>query len=237
MAHSSDRLVWIDCEMTGLNVEVDEIVEIAVVVTDFELTPLDEGLSLVIAPSERALRQMNDFVRGMHETSGLLADLPGGLPLEVAQTRVIEYIDRFVPGDKRPPLAGNTIGTDRMFIARHMPALDARLHYRSVDVSSIKELSRRWFPHTYGGAPVKTGGHRALADILESVRELDYYRRTVFVAPPGPAAEEAAEAARASVTAYTTGTPEEAGGAEEPGGPTTTGAAVDPPVSSPPRHV
>ncbi len=202
MAAASDFLVWIDCEMTGLDPEKDELVEIAVIVTDFELRPLDEGFEIVIAASAAAMEGMNDFVRNMHATSGLLPEIAGGVTIAEAQARVIEYIDRFVPKEKRPPLGGNTIGTDRAFIARYMPQLDARLHYRNVDVSSIKELSRRWFPPAYSGAPAKNGGHRALADIRESIRELDYYRRVVFVAPPGPDKAATTEAAQASVAAY-----------------------------------
>jgi len=188
--------------MTGLDPENDELVEIAVVVTDFELQALDDGLDLLIAPSPAAVERMSDFVRAMHAGSGLLEELAEGLPLAQAEARVLEYLDRFVPAEKRPPLAGNTIGTDRAFIARHMPRLDARLHYRNVDVSSVKELSRRWYPSAYAAAPAKNGGHRALADIRESIRELDYYRRTVFVAPPGPDREAAVQAAQAAVEAF-----------------------------------
>ncbi|HEU0257356.1 MAG TPA: oligoribonuclease [Microbacteriaceae bacterium] len=186
MSTSPDRLVWIDCEMTGLDPEKDELVEVAVIVTDFALTVLDAGLDLIIKPGDAALAHMDDFVRAMHTTSGLLDEIPTGLALADAETQVIDYIDRFVPHDKQAPLAGNTIGTDRMFLVRYMPHLDARLHYRNVDVSSIKELARRWYPRVYFNAPEKHGGHRALADIRESIRELDYYRRVVFVADPGP---------------------------------------------------
>lgn len=190
MANSSDRLVWIDCEMTGLDLEVDELVEIAVVITDFELNVLDPGLSIVIKPDPSALEHMNDFVRDMHTTSGLLDEIPGGKSLAEAEYEVLEYVLKFAPTARTAPLAGNTIGTDRMFIAKFMPRLDNHLHYRSVDVSSIKELSRRWFPRIYFNAPEKHGGHRALADILESIRELEYYRRAAFVGEPGPATED-----------------------------------------------
>jgi oligoribonuclease len=191
MPTSSDRLVWIDCEMTGLNLEVDELVEIAVVVTDFELNLLDPGIDIVIKPDASALEQMGDFVRNMHTTSGLIEEIPNGVSLAEAEYEVMEYILKFVPGEQKAPLAGNTIGTDRMFLAKFMPRLDAHLHYRNVDVSSIKELSRRWYPRVYFSAPEKNGGHRALADILESIRELEYYRKAVFVEQPGPTSEDA----------------------------------------------
>jgi oligoribonuclease len=191
MPTSSDRLVWIDCEMTGLNLDVDELVEIAVVVTDFELNLLDPGIDIVIKPDASALEQMGDFVRNMHTTSGLIEEIPNGVSLAEAEYEVMEYILKFVPGEQKAPLAGNTIGTDRMFLAKFMPRLDAHLHYRNVDVSSIKELSRRWYPRVYFNAPEKNGGHRALADILESIRELEYYRKAVFVEQPGPTSEDA----------------------------------------------
>ncbi|MDR6613050.1 MULTISPECIES: oligoribonuclease [Microbacteriaceae] len=190
MATSSDRLVWIDCEMTGLDLEVDELVEIAVVITDFELNVLDPGLSIVIKPDDSALENMGDFVRQMHTTSGLIEEIPNGKSLAEAEYEVLEYVLKFAPTARTAPLAGNTIGTDRMFIAKYMPRLDNHLHYRNVDVSSIKELARRWFPRIYFNAPEKNGGHRALADILESIRELDYYRSAAFVAPPGPTTED-----------------------------------------------
>ncbi|MBI5161385.1 MAG: oligoribonuclease [Micrococcales bacterium] len=191
MPQSPDVLVWIDCEMTGLDLAVDELVEVAVVVTDYELVPLDAGLSVVIKPDQSAMDAMSDFVRGMHTTSGLIEEIPHGASLADAEYQVLEYILRFAPESKSAPLAGNTIGTDRAFLARFMPRVDAHLHYRSVDVSSIKELARRWYPRAYFQAPTKNGGHRALADILESIRELAYYRQAVFVAPPGPTSEEA----------------------------------------------
>ncbi|PPH25663.1 oligoribonuclease [Rathayibacter rathayi] len=190
MSSAPDRLVWIDCEMTGLDLAVDELVEIAVVVTDFELNPLDEGLSLVIRPDATALENMGDFVRKMHETSGLLTEIPSGVSVAEAEYEVLEYVLRHIPAEQQAPLAGNSIGTDRAFLAKFMPRLDAHLHYRNVDVSTIKELARRWFPRIYFNAPKKNGGHRALADILESIRELQYYRRAVFVAEPGPTTAE-----------------------------------------------
>lgn len=176
--------------MTGLDPQVDELVEIAVVVTDFELEVLDPGLQVVIKPSDAALEQMNDFVRRMHATSGLDLELPNGVSLADAELQVLEYVQRFVPLERTAPVGGNTIGTDRMFLARYMPALDGFLHYRSIDVSSIKELSRRWFPRAYFKSPEKAGGHRALADILESIRELRYYRAAVFTDAPGRSSEE-----------------------------------------------
>ncbi|GAA4189457.1 oligoribonuclease [Microbacterium oryzae] len=201
-ASENDRLVWIDCEMTGLDLAVDELVEIAIVVTDFELRILDPGFQAVIKPSEAALENMGDFVTEMHRKSGLLEEIPGGVSLAEAERLSLEYIRRFVPLERKAPLAGNTIGTDRMFLARYMPAVDGYLHYRNVDVSSIKELSRRWYPRAYFQAPAKDGGHRALADILESIRELEYYRRAVFVAD-GPTSEEARHVAADVVSSFT----------------------------------
>jgi len=191
----SDHLVWIDCEMTGLNPDLDCLVEIAVVITDSELNVVDEGIDLVIKPRADSLAQMNDFVRDMHTTSGLINEFADGLDLADAEKQVLEYIQRFIPDAKDAPLAGNTIGTDRMFIAKYMPLVDAHLHYRNIDVSSIKELSRRWYPRVYFQLPKKTGDHRALADILESIKELRYYRETVFVGLPGPSSAEAQLAA------------------------------------------
>jgi oligoribonuclease len=197
----NDRLVWIDCEMTGLDPTIDELVEIAVVVTDYELVPLDPGFQIVIAPDQSALANMNDFVTTMHEKSGLLEEIPHGVSVAEAEFQVLEYIQRFVP-EGRAPLAGNTIGTDRMFIAKYMPRVDRWLHYRSVDVSSIKVLAQRWYPRSYIHAPAKDGGHRALADILESIRELAYYRSAVFVPEPGPTSEEAKAAAALAVSSF-----------------------------------
>jgi oligoribonuclease len=183
-------MVWIDCEMTGLDLSVDELVEVAVVITDYELQIVDPGLSLVIKPDQSALDNMGDVVTTMHTESGLIDEIPHGMSLADAEFRVLEYIQRFVPVGNQAPLAGNTIGTDRAFLSKYMPRVDSWLHYRSVDVSSIKELARRWYPRIYFNAPQKAGGHRALADILESIRELEYYRRAAFVAPPGPTTEQ-----------------------------------------------
>ena len=186
-----EYLVWIDCEMTGLNPEADCLVEIAVVITDFNLNVVDEGLDLVIKPRPDSLAGMGDYVRNMHTESGLINEFDNGLELKDAETKVLDYIKKYIPTANTAPLAGNTIGTDRMFISRYMPDLDAHLHYRNIDVSTIKELSKRWFPRAYFQAPKKEGGHRALADILESVNELRYYRKAVFVDGSGPSTEEA----------------------------------------------
>lgn len=176
--------------MTGLDVSIDELVEVAVVITDYNLVAVDPGFSIVIKPDQAAFDNMGDFVTAMHKESGLLEEIPGGVALADAEYAVNEYILKFIPTAGTAPLAGNTIGTDRTFLAKYMPRVDAHLHYRNIDVSSIKELSRRWFPRVYFNAPAKNGGHRALADILESIRELDYYRKAVFVSEPGPTTEE-----------------------------------------------
>ena len=176
--------------MTGLDLEADALIEVAALVTDFELNVLGDGVDVVIKPPTAALEQMNDFVTSMHTSSGLLAELDAGVTLEEAQAQVLAYIREHCPEGSRPPLAGNTVSTDRAFLARDMPDLEAFLHYRIVDVSSIKELSRRWFPKAYFAAPSKNGNHRALADIQESIEELRYYREAVFVESPGPDSEE-----------------------------------------------
>ncbi|MFG6278219.1 oligoribonuclease [Microbacterium sp. 5K110] len=201
-ASENDRLVWIDCEMTGLDLAVDELVEIAIVVTDFELNVLDPGFQIVIKPDDSALANMGEFVTEMHRSSGLLDEIPNGVSLADAEFQALEYIQRFAPLEGKAPLAGNTIGTDRMFLAKYMPRVDRWLHYRNVDVSSIKELSRRWYPRAYFNAPAKNGGHRALADILESIRELAYYRKAVFVPEPGPSSDEAKAAASSVVSSF-----------------------------------
>jgi len=183
---TADRIVWIDCEMTGLSLQADALIEVAALVTDFELNQLGDGVELVIRPPDETLDQMEPFVRNMHTVSGLLAELDAGTTLADAQAQVLAYVRRWVTEPRKAPLGGNTVGTDRGFLARDMPELEAYLHYRIVDVSSIKELSRRWYPRVYFNSPAKSGGHRALADIRESVAELRYYREAVFVAPPGP---------------------------------------------------
>ena len=187
----NERLVWIDCEMTGLDLVNDALIEVAALVTDFDLNVLGDGIDIVVKPPAEALDQMIPFVRSMHESSGLLAELADGVTVPEAEERVLTYIRENCPADSRPPLAGNTVSTDRAFIARDMPTLDAFMHYRIVDVSSIKELSRRWYPKAYFGAPAKRGNHRALADIQESIEELRYYREAVFVAQPGIDSETA----------------------------------------------
>jgi oligoribonuclease len=181
----NERLVWIDCEMTGLDLENDALVEVAALVTDFDLNVLGEGIDVLIKPPQAALDQMIDFVRNMHVSSGLLEELEGGTTMEDAEQQVLAYIKEHCPDGSRPPLGGNTVATDRSFLARDMPTLEGFLHYRNVDVSSIKELARRWYPRTYFAAPAKRGNHRALADIQESIEELRYYREAVFVPQPG----------------------------------------------------
>ncbi len=187
----NDRLVWIDCEMTGLSLQHDALIEVAALVTDFDLNVLGEGVDVIVKPPAEALEQMDDFVRSMHVTSGLLDELAQGVDLADAEQQVLAYVRAHCPDGMRPPLAGNTVGTDRAFLARDMPELEGFLHYRIVDVSSIKELARRWHPRAYFNAPAKRGNHRALADIQESIEELRYYRAAVFVPSPGPSSPEA----------------------------------------------
>jgi oligoribonuclease len=187
----NDRLVWIDCEMTGLNLLTDALVEVAALVTDFDLKVLGEGVDLVIKPPAEAIDQMTDVVRRMHTSSGLLDELEAGLTIAEAQKQVLDYVREHVPEPGKAPLAGNTVGTDRLFLTRDMPQLESYLHYRIVDVSSIKELARRWYPRAYFASPAKAGNHRALADIRESIEELRYYRQAIFVPEPGPDSETA----------------------------------------------
>ena len=188
----NDRLVWIDCEMTGLDLGSDALIEIAALVTDADLNILGDGVDIVVHAPDEALDAMPDVVRSMHERSGLTAEVrQSTTTLADAEQRVLDYIRQHVPDNRSAPLAGNSIATDRGFIARDMPELDAHLHYRMVDVSSIKELCRRWYPRIYYAQPEKGLAHRALADIHESVRELAYYRRTAFVPAPGPTTEQA----------------------------------------------
>lgn len=192
---SSDRIVWIDCEMTGLSLEHDALIEVAAVITDYELNQLDEGIDIVIRPPEAALAQMNDFVREMHTTSGLLDVLAEGTTMADAEEAVLAHIRQLVPDAGKAPLGGNSVATDRAFLVRDMPTLEAHLHYRMIDVSSIKELSRRWYPRAYFASPDKNGGHRALADIVESIAELRYYREAVFRPQPGLESAELKEIA------------------------------------------
>lgn len=193
---SNERIVWIDCEMTGLSLQQDALIEVAVIVTDAELNIVDDGLDVVIKPEPEALEQMDDFVRNMHENSGLLKELSSGLSLSEAQAQVLEYIKRFVPVAGKAQLGGNSVGTDKAFLTRDMPEVIEHLHYRVIDVSTIKELARRWFPAAAYSAPQKTGNHRALGDIRDSINELRYYRRTVFVPAPGPDSVESAKIAQ-----------------------------------------
>ncbi len=195
----NDRLVWIDCEMTGLDLARDALVEVAVLVTDSGLNVLGDGVDVVIKPPAQAVEQMVEVVRVMHTASGLLDALDAGITLAEAEQRVMAYITAWVPEVRKAPLCGNSVHTDRGFIARDMPLLDEHLHYRIVDVSSIKELARRWYPRIYFNAPTKHGGHRALADIRESIQELKYYRAAMFVEPPGPDTDTA----RALATSFT----------------------------------
>jgi len=191
-----DKLVWIDCEMTGLRLETDKLIEVAALVTDSELNILGDGVDIVIHADDAALDDMPDVVTEMHRKSGLTDEVRRStVSLADAEKRILEYIREHVPVAGTVPLAGNSIATDRGFIARDMPELDAYLHYRMIDVSSIKELCRRWYPRIYFGQPEKGLAHRALADIQESIRELEYYRRTAFVAEPGPSTSEIAAVA------------------------------------------
>jgi oligoribonuclease len=186
MTERNDRMVWIDCEMTGLDLGRDALVEVAALVTDSELNVLGEGVDVVIKPPQDTLDQMLPVVRDMHTSSGLLVELESGMSLAEAEAQVLAYVREFVPVARKAPLAGNTVYVDRGFLNRDMRTLDDHLHYRLIDVSSIKELVRRWFPKVYFNSPAKSGGHRALADIRESIEELKFYRKAVFVPQPGP---------------------------------------------------
>ncbi|SOE02415.1 oligoribonuclease [Blastococcus haudaquaticus] len=203
VAESAGHLVWIDCEMTGLDIVKDKLIEVAVVVTDSELNVLDPGLDLIIGADDADLDGMNEVVVEMHRKSGLTDQVRAStLTVAEAEQQLLAYIKRWVPERRTAPLCGNSIGTDRGFLARDMPELDDHLHYRMVDVSSIKELARRWFPRVYFAQPQKGLAHRALADIIESVRELAYYRRTLFVPAPGPNSDQAKGAAEEVVGAF-----------------------------------
>jgi oligoribonuclease len=198
----NDRLVWADCEMTGLDTSRHVLVEIAVVVTDADLKPRDAGIDIVIHASEAELAEMDEVVVKMHGSSGLTEEIrASSVTVAEAERQVVDYIRRFVEVAGAAPLCGNSIASDRKFIAKYMPELDSYLHYRMIDVSSIKELARRWYPRVYSGQPQKGLAHRALADIRESIRELDYYRRAAFVAAPGPDADEVQAAADAATEA------------------------------------
>jgi oligoribonuclease len=183
----ADLLVWVDCEMTGLDLGKDKLIEVAALVTDPDLNVLGEGVDLVIHADDAALDAMPEIVREMHAKSGLTDEVRRStVTMAEAEDAVLAYVKEYVPNPRTAPLCGNSIATDRGFLARDMPAFDSYLHYRMIDVSSIKELCRRWYPRVYFGQPSKGLAHRALADIKESIRELEYYRRTIFVPPPGP---------------------------------------------------
>ena len=182
------RIVWVDCEMTGLDLSSDALVEIACIVTEADLTPVDEGITVVIRPPDEPLAQMNPVVVEMHENSGLITEIPDGISLAEAADQVLRYVRSHVPDNRKAPLAGSTIYVDRGFLARDMPDLDNHLHYRVIDVSSLKELARRWYPKIYYGSPEKTGNHRAMGDILDSIAELRYYRETLMDGSPTGAA-------------------------------------------------
>ncbi|MCB0918386.1 MAG: oligoribonuclease [Actinobacteria bacterium] len=183
MADADGRIVWIDCEMTGLDPDSDVLVEIACIVTEADLTPVDDGISLVISAPAEKLEQMDDVVVDMHTKSGLLPEIPGGLDLADAQEQVLAYVKEHVPAPRSAPLAGSSIYVDRGFLAHYMPELNEHLHYRLIDVSSIKELAKRWYPKAYYDSPEKTGNHRALGDIRDSIEELRYYRESLMPEP------------------------------------------------------
>ncbi len=186
----TNPIVWIDCEMTGLDLGIDELVEVSVVITDSELNPADEGIDLLIKPSQAAVDHMGDFVRQMHTNSGLIKEWDQGLPLAEAEATVLAYIRSHIPEAGKAPLGGNSVGTDKTFLEKYMPSVVEHLHYRIVDVSSIKELAKRWYPRLYFAAPEKTGNHRALGDIYDSIDELRYYRGVLMPEGDGPSTSE-----------------------------------------------
>jgi oligoribonuclease len=190
----SSFIVWVDCEMTGLEVGVDEICEIAVIVTDEDLKPVHEGFQVVVKPSRKAMKNMGEFVTNMHTVSGLINEIPKGISIKKAEQQVLDYVKQWVTEKGTAPLAGNSIGTDRMFLNRQTPEFDAFLHYRNIDVSSFKEMARRWYPKIYFQLPKKDVSHRALSDIQESIMELRYYRKVFLVPAPGPTAKELKQA-------------------------------------------
>ena len=203
IAAKDNRIVWVDLEMTGLDPSRHVIVEVAALVTDAELNIIDEGVDLVVHATDAELAEMDDFVTQMHSDNGLLDDIKAStVSIDEAEDAVLELVKKHCDPAHPAPLAGNSIATDRTFIKAQMPRLDAALHYRMIDVSTVKELSRRWFPKAYFNQPQKGMAHRALADIVESIRELDYYRRSVFVPSPGPDTEAAVEASAGATDAY-----------------------------------
>ena len=196
----SSFIVWVDCEMTGLEVGVDEICEMAVIVTDEDLKPVHEGFQVVVKPSRKAMKNMGEFVTNMHTVSGLITEIPKGISIKKAEQQVLDYVKQWVTEKGTAPLAGNSIGTDRMFLNRQTPEFDSFLHYRNIDVSSFKEMARRWYPKIYFQLPKKDVSHRALSDIQESIMELRYYRKVFLVPAPGPSAKELKEAVLALET-------------------------------------
>jgi oligoribonuclease len=186
LGNTYPHLVWVDCEMTGLDTAKDVLVEIAVLVTDSELNIIGEGVDVVIKASAEQIAGMNDFVTKMHTDSGLITEIPNGISVSDAEELIIKYLESAGVVSGKSPLAGNSVYVDRIFITRDMPKLSEYLHYRTIDVSSIKELTRRWYPKVYFNSPAKTGNHRALGDIKDSISELSFYRKTVFVDQPGP---------------------------------------------------
>ena len=190
MATELPHLIWIDCEMTGLDLATDALVEIAVLVTDSELNVIGEGVDVVIQATQDQLDAMNDFVKNMHTASGLITQIPSGISVSAAEEKILEYLQASGTEPGKSPLAGNSVSVDRNFIARDMPKLNEYLHYRTIDVSSIKELARRWHPKTYFASPAKTGNHRALGDIQDSIAELAYYRTALFVSPANNSSPE-----------------------------------------------
>lgn len=203
IAAKDNRIVWVDLEMTGLDPARHVIVEVAALVTDAELNIIDEGVDLVVHATDAQLAEMDDVVTSMHSENGLLDEIKASpISLAEAEDAVLALVEKHCDPAHPAPLAGNSIATDRTFIRAQMPRLDAALHYRMIDVSTVKELSRRWFPNAYYNQPQKGMAHRALADIVESIRELDYYRRAVFVPAPGPDSQTAADAAAGATDAY-----------------------------------
>lgn len=191
-AKDQDRnLVWLDAEMTGLYPGIDALVEVAIIITDADLNILDPGIDIIIKPPLAAVEQMDPYVVDMHAQNGLAEQWEHGVRADEAEQQLLAYVKKFCPEPRTALLAGNTVGQDQRFLMAEMPLLAAHLHYRIVDVSSIKELAKRWYPHAYEKSPEKLGNHRALGDITDSINELRYYREAIMVPPPGPTAVEA----------------------------------------------